>query len=83
MNYEKTGIDRWAKVDPSLIRLHQGHYEHVPTFDSVLIRILQRGDFEAAEFITSREKESDLALRSVRDSQIILVQAISAGRKAA
>lgn len=76
MRYEPTGIDRFVRFDPAISRTHR--FEHVPSFTTVYIRLLQRGDNEAAEFARAHVEGEDL--RSVRDSQIPLVMGIDAGR---
>lgn len=77
MNYEPIGIDRYAKFDSAISRGRIANYKHVPCWQSVVIRCLQSGDFDAAQFIVDRnERRTDLELRAVMLNQAVIISVI-------
>lgn len=51
MRYEPQGLDRYRAFDPSISRTRIANSQHVPSWQSVMIRCLQNGDNEAAQLI--------------------------------
>lgn len=51
----------YAKFDPSISRGRIANHEHVPSWESVYIRLLQRSDNEAAQLVRDRNEKKEAA----------------------